>query len=92
MYDWNDLKYLIGLARHGSTSAAARALGVNQSTVQRRLTELDKQFGHALVERHPNGYRLTNLGETMLPHAESVASAAVAFERHLQYAVQLRVR
>ena len=91
MYDWNDLKYLIGLARHGSTSAAARALGVNQSTVQRRLTELDKQFGHALVERHANGYRLTTLGETMLPHAESVVSAAMAFERHLQYAVQIKV-
>ena len=70
MYDWNDLKYLVAVARHGST----RALEVNQSTVQRRLAEVERQLGHSLVERHQSGYRLTNLGEMILPHAESVAS------------------
>lgn len=83
MYDWNDLKYLVAVARHGSTLAASRALGVNQSTVQRRLAELERQLGHSLVERQQSGYRLTPLGEAMLPHAESVASAANAFEQHL---------
>jgi DNA-binding transcriptional LysR family regulator len=83
MYDWNDLKYLVAVAHHGSTSAAARALNVNQSTVQRRLAELERQLGHVFVERHQSGYRLTKLGEALLPHAESVASAANAFEQHL---------
>jgi DNA-binding transcriptional LysR family regulator len=84
MYDWNDLKYLVAVARHGSTSAAARTIGVNQSTVQRRLAELERQLGHVLIERHQSGYRLTAIGEAMLPHAESVASAAYAFEQHLK--------
>lgn len=91
MYDWNDLKYLVAVARHGSTLAAARALVVNQSTVQRRLAELERQLGYSLVERHQSGYRLTSLGERMLPHAESVASAARAFEQHLKDAVRTRI-
>ena len=88
MYDWNDLRYLIAVARHGSTTAAARALDVNQSTVQRRLAELEQQLGQALVERQQSGYRLTLLGERILPFAESVASAAEAFEQHLHDAVR----
>ncbi len=84
MYDWNDLKYLVAVARYGSTLAAAKALEVNQSTVQRRLSELERQLGQVLVERLQSGYRLTPLGERMLPHAESVASAANAFELHLK--------
>jgi DNA-binding transcriptional LysR family regulator len=88
MYDWNDLKYLVAVARHGSTLAAARALTVNQSTVQRRLAELERQLGHVLVERQQSGYQLTALGEAMLPHAESVASAAESFQHHLQDALR----
>jgi DNA-binding transcriptional LysR family regulator len=37
MLDWNDLRHFLAVARHGSTIAAAKALGVNQSTVHRRL-------------------------------------------------------
>ena len=85
MYDWNDLKYLVAVARHGSTSAAARALDVNQSTVQRRLAELERQLGQPIVERHQSGYRLTPLGDVLLPYAESVKSAADAFEAQLKH-------
>lgn len=91
MFDWNDLKYLVAVARHGSTLAAARNLGVNQSTVQRRLSELERQLGQRLVERQPSGYRLTEIGEAMLPFAESVASAANAFEQHLKDAGRAQV-
>ena len=49
MFDWNDLKYLLAVARHRSTLAASRALGVNQSTVQRRLMELERRIGRTLV-------------------------------------------
>jgi DNA-binding transcriptional LysR family regulator len=91
MYDWNDLKYLVAIARHGSSSAAARALDVNQSTVQRRIAELERQLGRQFVEKQQSGYRLTDLGEIMLPHAESVASAAHAFEHHLLHSVREQV-
>src|SRR6476619_2432644 len=83
---WDDLKHLLAVARHGSTLAAGRALGVDQSTVQRRLAELERRLGHPLVERHTSGYRLTDFGREMLPAAERMAEAANAFEAHLQVA------
>src|SRR5690606_23320066 len=46
MFDWNDLRYCLAVARHGSTIAAAKALNVTQSTVQRRLRELERPLGH----------------------------------------------
>jgi molybdate transport repressor ModE-like protein len=59
VFDWNDLKHFLAFARTGSMLAAAKALGVNQSTVQRRLTELEDRLGQQLIERHRGGYRLT---------------------------------
>ncbi len=81
MFDWNDLKFLIAVAKEGSTLAAGRSLGVNQSTVQRRLADLETQLGRKLVERLPTGYRLTDLGAAILPHAQAVAASAEAFEQ-----------
>ena len=51
MFDWNDLKYFLAVARHGSTIAAGKALGTSQSTVHRRLEELERRIGQALVTR-----------------------------------------
>jgi len=81
MLDWNDLRHFLAVARHGSTIAAAKALGVNQSTVYRRLSELERQLGRRLVERHPSGYRLTAVGEELRPLAERVESAVQDLER-----------
>ncbi|MBC7729496.1 MAG: LysR family transcriptional regulator [Microbacteriaceae bacterium] len=82
-FDWDDLKHLLAVARHGSTLAAGRALGVDQSTVQRRLVELERRIGQALVQRQPSGYRLTALGQALPPHAEQVEQAVKAFEQHI---------
>ena len=84
MFDWNDLKYLLAVARHQSTTAAGRALQVNQSTVQRRLAELERGLGQALVVRHPTGYQLTGFGEQLLPLAQDVERAALALARHVE--------
>jgi DNA-binding transcriptional LysR family regulator len=84
MFDWNDLKYLIAVAQEGSTLAAGRALGMNQSTVQRRIVELEKQLGRRLVERLPTGYQLTELGLSVLPYAEAVAKTVSEFEHNLE--------
>jgi DNA-binding transcriptional LysR family regulator len=83
VFDWNDLRYFLAFARTGSMLAAAKTLGVNQSTVSRRLAELEERLGRRLVERHVGGYRLTELGEQLRPDAERVETAVVAFERHL---------
>ena len=79
MFDWNDLRFLLAVAKDGSTLAAARSLGVNQSTVQRRLANLEAQLGQRLVERLPSGYHLTELGTALLPDAERVAASVEHF-------------
>ncbi|MCF8198089.1 MAG: LysR family transcriptional regulator [Sulfuritalea sp.] len=84
MFDWNDLKYLLAVAHHQSTTAAGRALGVNQSTVQRRLSELERCMGQALVRRHPTGYRLTSFGEQLLPLAQQVERAVAMLSQHVE--------
>lgn len=84
MFDWNDLKYLLAVARHHSTLAASRALGVNQSTVQRRLVELEKRIGRTLVTRQASGYRLTEFGEELLPYAERVEAAVLETQQRIE--------
>jgi DNA-binding transcriptional LysR family regulator len=86
MFDWGDLRYLVAVARHGSTLAAARALGVSQSTVHRRLAALEAAIGHELAHRHPTGYQLTEIARTLLPAAEAVEASVAAFERELRRA------
>jgi DNA-binding transcriptional LysR family regulator len=82
MFEWSDLRYFLAVARHGSTVAAAKSLRLSQSTVQRRLAELERRLGRPLVKRHPAGYRLTEFGEQMLPYAEQVEQAVLAFQQH----------
>jgi len=83
MFDWNDLKYFLAVARHGSTIAAGKVLGVSQSTVQRRLVELEKCVGQRLVTREPTGYRVTDFGEELRPYAEHIEASVKEFERHI---------
>src|SRR3954453_6819908 len=83
MFDWYDLKYFLAIARHQSTIAAGKALGLSQSTVQRRLTELERAIGQPLVNRHPSGYRLTQFGEDLMPYAERIEATVVDFERRV---------
>lgn len=81
MFDWNDLKHFLAVARHGSTLAASRALGVDQSTVQRRVAELERSLGCELMRREATGYRLTEVGAALVPHATRVGEAVAAFEQ-----------
>ena len=72
MFDWNDLRHFLAVARHGSTIAAAKALHLSQSTVHRRLAELEKRIGRHVVIRHATGYRLTEFGNELLPLIKKV--------------------
>jgi DNA-binding transcriptional LysR family regulator len=83
MFDWNDLRYFLAVARYGSTVAAAKALDLSQSTVHRRLVELEKRIGRDVVIRHATGYRLTQFGIELQPWAEQVEKAITSLERHL---------
>src|ERR1041384_6864602 len=56
MFDWNDLRYFLAVAREGSTIGAATPRKVTQSTVQRRRAALEEAIASQLVERTPTGY------------------------------------
>ncbi len=79
MFDWNDLRHFLAVARTGSTLAAARQLGVNQTTCARRLQALEEALGQRLFDRIQGGRMLTEQGEALLAAAEAVEAAARAF-------------
>ncbi len=84
MFDWNDLRHFLALARYGSMGAAARSIGVDQSTVQRRIAALEKSIALPLVERRPGGYGLTAQGALLLPDVERVEAAVDALQRRMK--------
>jgi DNA-binding transcriptional LysR family regulator len=81
--DWNDLRYFLALAETGSQAAAAKALKTNQSTVCRRLRDLEEQFDTSLFDRHYRGMRLTPAGMQLMERALQMDAAAQAIDRHI---------
>jgi molybdate transport repressor ModE-like protein len=79
--DWEDIRIFITLARHGSLSAAARALSVNHATIARRISSLERTLGEKLVERRPDGYVLTSAGDRALAAATDMETAAATLSR-----------
>ncbi|MGZ3439406.1 MAG: LysR family transcriptional regulator, partial [Polyangia bacterium] len=83
MFDWNDARYFLAVARLGSLSKAARHLRVQQSTVGRRLAALEAALDTRLFERTSDGYVATSAGEAFVAHAERIEDEALAAERQL---------
>lgn len=81
--DWNDLRLVLEIARAGSLAGAARTLGVNHSTVFRRLNAFERGMGLRVFERLPEGYLPTPEGEAVRAQAEQMEAAALALERDL---------
>lgn len=79
MLDWNDLRYFLAVADHGSTLAAGRALRVSQTTVARRIAALEEALGQSLFEKRQAGYALTPDGAALLDRARQVEAAADDF-------------
>ena len=70
--DWDDLRFVLAVSRAGSALGAARQLGVNQSTVVRRLAQVEASAGADLFDRKQTGYCVTELGRQMVETAERV--------------------
>ena len=83
MFDWNDLRYFLAVARSGSTLSASRNMKVSQATVSRRITVLEEAIGVQLFVRTPAGYRLTPRGEAVLGAAEAVEDSICAFTANI---------
>jgi len=79
MLDWNDLRFFLAVAEHGSTLAAGRALRVSQTTVARRIAALEAAIGFPLFDRRQAGYAVTPAGGQLLDRARQVALAANGF-------------
>jgi len=81
MPDWDGLRIFLALSRARTLAAAALTLGVDETTVARRLARLEKEMGASLVERAKGGLSLTAAGEAVRAAAEEMESAALAAER-----------
>lgn len=77
MFDWNDLRYFLELARRGKLSAAALRLGVDHTTVARRVTTLEGELGLKLFDRANRAYSLTTDGKRLLAHAEKMEVGSI---------------
>jgi len=86
--NWDDLRYFLAVARTGGLSTAARELGVNQSTVFRRVGQLEDSINARLFDRQARGYALTSVGEDMLLAASRVEEDVLALDRAVQGADQ----
>jgi DNA-binding transcriptional LysR family regulator len=78
---WDDLRHFLAVARLGTLAAASRQLGVNQSTVLRRIAQLEESLGARLFDRQPRGYTLTSVGEDMVTLAARVEDDVLALDR-----------
>ncbi|PCI34023.1 MAG: LysR family transcriptional regulator [Alphaproteobacteria bacterium] len=72
MYDWNDLRFFLELSRRGRLVSAARKLHVDHTTVSRRIAALETELNVRLFDKSPRGYKLTDAGLRLLPHAEQM--------------------
>ncbi|WP_027015597.1 LysR family transcriptional regulator [Comamonas composti] len=79
--DWDHLRFFAELARSGSMAAAARRLGVEHTTVSRRIQALEKQLGAVLFAREVGQWRLTEGGRQLLHVAEAMQQAVDGLER-----------
>jgi DNA-binding transcriptional LysR family regulator len=83
MPSWDDLRLALALARGGGLAPAATDLGVNPSTVFRRLNALEAELGVRLFDRQPGGWRSTTAGQRLLDRAERMEAEAIALDREL---------
>lgn len=81
MIDWDDIRYFLAVARGGSVRAAGAQLGVNHSTVLRRIAQLEERLGAQMFEKLPSGYRLTAAGEEVLELANQMERRLTSWRR-----------
>jgi len=82
-FNWDDLKYLLAVARAGSLTGAAKALSVNHTTVGRRLSALQERAGTRLFDRTSDGLVATQAGEEVRRIAERMEADAQALDAQI---------
>jgi len=82
--DWDDLRIVLAVARAGTALGAARGLGVNQTTVIRRIDQIEAALCARLFERQRSGYRVSDLGQHVVETAERVEREVEAMGHRLE--------
>ncbi|MGH6781095.1 MAG: LysR family transcriptional regulator, partial [Sphingomonadaceae bacterium] len=78
MFDWDDLRVFLAVARARRIAPAARTLGVDPTTIGRRLARLAEQMGTQLFEAVGGERLLTERGQALFVRAEAIESTALA--------------
>src|SRR5690349_17083235 len=76
-FDWNDVRAFLAVARSGRLTAAAARLGVDHSTLSRRIAALEHSLKAKLFDRSPSGYTPTDQGRRLMPLAEEMERLAL---------------
>lgn len=87
-FDWDDLQAFLAVVRAGRLTVAARKLGVDHSTLSRRIAGLERAIGATLFDRRPAGYALTAEGERLVPDAEAMENLAIRIRSRQDDAAQ----
>lgn len=81
--NWDDLRLFLAVARAGSISGAARQLGVQHSTISRRIRQFEEKMGARLLERKRGGYELTLAGEHIKEAADRIEREVIGVDSAL---------
>lgn len=81
--DWDDLRYFLAVVREGTLTRAARGLGVNHTTVSRRMQALQEEVGVRLFDRLPGGWVPTAAGEDVRAVAERMETEVLGLDRRV---------
>lgn len=79
--EWDNIRHFLQVVRAGSVRQASQQLGVNQTTVSRRIGALEEQLDNKLFDRSVNGWLITAVGERLIETAERMEEEAHTIQR-----------
>jgi len=85
IHNWHDISIFLAVSRLGSTNAAGKALGINSSTVSRRIEVLEHGLNLVLFERDTRGFHLTSDGEALFREATQVELKVTTLEKRASH-------
>jgi DNA-binding transcriptional LysR family regulator len=83
MFEWSDLRHFLEVYRTGTLTLAGRRLGIDQTTVARRIQALEQAIGTQLFDHTTAGHKLTVAGQKLLPLAEAMETMGIAIEAEI---------
>lgn len=82
--NWDDLRYVLSIGRKKTLAAAGRDLGVDPTTVGRRIITMERDLGARLFDRTAGGFVLTHIGEVAISYAEEIEQKTLKLERQIE--------